>query len=145
MEASKMRNATARTICVGILLVTVAFGSSGCDTFTSIKEWTVGFAHEVGDYVSEKAEVFADALRRAWIAFFQTSDVVVDPADPTKGTFSGKLKCEVAWGKDGANKLTTILDHPRMQRSSKENTSWELDRGVMETIDELHKKLMTAH
>ena len=78
-----MRNAIAPLICVGVLLVTVAFGSLGCScsndtantaptggvTIPPIKavwDWIVGFATDAGQYVKEKATTFAAGAIRLW-------------------------------------------------------------------------------
>jgi len=155
-----MRSGTVSRIGVGILVLSVGFGSVGCSCSGSndsqsspatnegvikpVWDWIVGFATGIGGYVKDKAADFAEALQRAWLAFFQKySDVVQDKNDPKKGIFAGILKCEVAWGKKLTNKLHIELDHPRMHRSEV-GAEWELDQSARERIEDLHRQLLKS-
>ena len=109
----------------------------------AVWDWIVGFATDAGQYVKEKATTFAEALKRAWLAFFQNhSDIVPDANNPLKGTFSGILKCVVAWGKDGVNELKITLKQPRMQRTSSDSDHWELDDAAKKQIETLRDQLL---
>ena len=127
------------SLLVAFMLAGLVLGVSGCgcdgNTIGTIKDYIVGFATDVGKWVYEKAATFAEALARAWRAFWGT-DLVKNvrpfPDNPLKGEYQGKLKTRVEWGKVNPdtgkpeNHVEIALTNPIMVRPSKDSTDWEL-------------------
>ena len=91
--------------------------------------------------VNLDATVFAEALKRAWLAFFdENMKVDLDPNNLLEGRYIGELRCKVAWGE--GNELSVKLDSPRMVRSSKDSKDWELAPEVKKKIEDLQNQLL---
>ena len=139
-----------------LLLVPVLCTTVGCTgengPITPVLDWFIGFAKATGEWVVEKASTFADAVARAWGAFWgpdKVGDVFVDEDDPLKGTFDGKLRCSVAWGAEGPNprnnRLEIELDGPQMTRESADSKEWDLAPKEKSRIEELQKQLLQSN
>lgn len=122
---------------------------TGGGVISTIKEWIVGFATAVGEFVFEKAATFAEAVSKAWSAFWGTdkvNGVRVDENDPLKGVFESTLQCKVEWGSTGSdsrsNSLEITLDHPKMVRTSPDSTDWQLAPEERSRIDTLQQQLL---
>lgn len=136
-----------------LLLAPALCATVGCtgedEPITPVFDWFVGFAKATGEFVVEKASNFADAVARAWTAFWgpdKVNNVLVDEDNPLKGMYDGKLQCSVAWGAEGSdprdNRLEIELDRPRMIRESADSEEWALAPKEKSRIKELQKLLL---
>ena len=145
--------------CFGFSMTIGFAGCDGCDgdrdggVITPVVDWLIGFATDVGDWITAKAKNFSEAVKAAWKAFWGTemiSNVKPDKNDPLKGTYAGVMKCEAGWGKDSDddgkpdNRMEITLDHPKMARKSVNSTEWELAPRERTRLDELRKQLLSA-
>jgi len=137
--------ATALPWFLVALVIVCPILTIGCNSseLKPVLDWFVGFAKAAGEFVVEKATVFAQALKRAWLAFAgENMNVDPDPDDPLKGRYLGELRCKVAWGE--SNELSVKLDSPKMVRSSSDSEVWELAPEEKELIENLQQELLSA-
>ncbi len=145
-------------VLVALVVAIPLLGSTGCGPstegeggFRPVMEWVVGFATATGEFVMEKATTFAQAVSRAWTAFWGAATVggvIVDENDPLQGVFDGTLQCSVEWGSTGSseasNRMAIELDRPRMVRDSADVENWELAPEERQRIEELRDLLLQS-
>ena len=142
-------------VLVALVVAIPLLGSTGCEPptqITSVMEWVVGFATATGEFVTEKAATFAQAVSRAWTAFWGAATVggvIVDENNPLQGVFDGVLQCSIEWGDGGSsessNRMAIELDRPRMMRGSVEVENWKLAPEERQRIEELRDLLLQSH